>query len=108
VIRLDGLDPMLAWGMGAHTGHTTIAMWQNNELYVCESTVDSAYWPTNGIQCTLYDDWIPLAEKASYNVIHLPLSPEIAAKFNVDAAWKFFCFRERTTIWISQFVHRLD
>lgn len=26
VIRLDGLDPMLAWGMGSTTGHTTVAM----------------------------------------------------------------------------------
>jgi hypothetical protein len=24
VIRLDGLDPMLAWGMGAHTGTTNL------------------------------------------------------------------------------------
>eukprot|EP00339_Tiarina_fusa_P021209 CAMPEP_0117027492 /NCGR_PEP_ID=MMETSP0472-20121206/20089_1 /TAXON_ID=693140 ORGANISM="Tiarina fusus, Strain LIS" /NCGR_SAMPLE_ID=MMETSP0472 /ASSEMBLY_ACC=CAM_ASM_000603 /LENGTH=48 /DNA_ID= /DNA_START= /DNA_END= /DNA_ORIENTATION= len=25
IIRLDGLDPMLAWGMGSTTGHTTVA-----------------------------------------------------------------------------------
>jgi len=32
IIRLDGLDPMLAWAMGAHTGHTTITWWIDNEL----------------------------------------------------------------------------
>jgi hypothetical protein len=29
VIRMDGLDPMLAWGMGATTGHMTVAMWMD-------------------------------------------------------------------------------
>lgn len=37
IIRLDGLDPMLAWAMGSTTGHTTIAMWEDNQLYVMES-----------------------------------------------------------------------
>ena len=35
-------------------GHTTIALRFNGELYICESTTDSAYWPTNGIQKTPY------------------------------------------------------
>jgi hypothetical protein len=39
---------------------------------------------------TPFDEWIDLAEKASYNVIHLPLSPEVAKKFDQDAAYKFF------------------
>eukprot|EP01127_Copromyxa_protea_P013184 TRINITY_DN3520_c0_g1_i2.p1 TRINITY_DN3520_c0_g1~~TRINITY_DN3520_c0_g1_i2.p1 ORF type:complete len:521 (-),score=82.23 TRINITY_DN3520_c0_g1_i2:47-1609(-) len=89
VLRLDGLDPMLAWGMGSHTGHTTIALWVGSELYICESTVNSAYWPYNGIQMTPFDEWMDLAEKASYNVIHLPLSPEVAKKFDEAAAYKF-------------------
>ena len=29
VIRLDGLDPMLAFGMGSHTGHTALALWED-------------------------------------------------------------------------------
>lgn len=68
VMRLDGLDPMLAWAMGSHTGHTTIALWIDGELYVCESTIKSKYWPTNGVQKTPWDQWLDQAEKASYNV----------------------------------------
>jgi len=90
VIRLDGLDPMLAWAMGSHTGHTAITLWIDGELYVCESTVNSPYWPNNGIQKTPWDEWLDLAEKASYNVVHLPLSPAVAKTFNTTAAIQFF------------------
>ncbi|CAK9117729.1 unnamed protein product [Durusdinium trenchii] len=44
VIRMDGLDPMLAFGMGSHTGHTAVALWEEGQLYVAESTVNSSYW----------------------------------------------------------------
>lgn len=37
IIRLDGLDPMLAWGMGSTTGHTTIAHRIDGVLHICES-----------------------------------------------------------------------
>jgi len=90
IIRLDGLDPMLAWGMGSHTGHTAITMWVDNELYVVESTTNSAYWPTNGIQMTQFDKWIQQAESASYNVVHLPLDPVVAKTFNEAKAYAFF------------------
>jgi len=81
---------MLAWAMGSHTGHTTVTLWIDGELYVVESTVNSPYWPTNGVQKTPWDLWITQAEKASYNVIHLPLSLEVASKFNTTAAIEFF------------------
>jgi len=90
IIRLDGLDPMLAWGMGAHTGHTAIAMWIDGVLYVCESTVKSAYWPTNGIQKTPFDQWLQQAYEADFNVVHLPLSAESRANFNATAAIDWF------------------
>jgi len=90
IMRLDGLDPMLAWAMGAHTGHTTITWWIDNELYVLESTISSNYWPTNGVQKTLFDVWIKQAELANYNVVHLPLNPEIAKKLDSKAALEFF------------------
>ena len=36
IMRLDGLDPMIAWAMGSATGHTAMALWRNNEvLFVC-------------------------------------------------------------------------
>eukprot|EP01091_Cochliopodium_minus_P010277 TRINITY_DN2685_c0_g1_i1.p1 TRINITY_DN2685_c0_g1~~TRINITY_DN2685_c0_g1_i1.p1 ORF type:complete len:499 (+),score=112.43 TRINITY_DN2685_c0_g1_i1:11-1507(+) len=90
VIRLDGLDPMLAYGMGSRTGHTTIAMWMEGELYICESTVNSNYWPTNGIQRTPFDQWMKQAMEAHYNVVWLPLSDESASKFDVNGAIDFF------------------
>jgi len=90
VLRLDGLDPMLAWAMGSHTGHTCITIWIDGKLYVAESTVKSQYWPTDGIQITPWETWLDQAEKANYNVVHLPLDPKIAAKFNVNNAIAFF------------------
>ena len=36
IMRLDGLNPMIAYGMGSTTGHTTVALWIENELYVVE------------------------------------------------------------------------
>jgi len=37
IIRLDGLDPMLGWGMGSTTGHTTTALRIDGVLHICES-----------------------------------------------------------------------
>eukprot|EP01097_Dermamoeba_algensis_P000742 TRINITY_DN1261_c0_g1_i7.p1 TRINITY_DN1261_c0_g1~~TRINITY_DN1261_c0_g1_i7.p1 ORF type:complete len:600 (-),score=151.32 TRINITY_DN1261_c0_g1_i7:101-1849(-) len=90
VLRLDGLDPMLAWGMGAGTGHTTVALWIDGALYICESTTKSKYWPTDGIQKTPYQQWIKQAKAASYNVVHLPLSAEARAKFDEKKAVEWF------------------
>jgi len=87
---LDGLDPMLAWAMGSTTGHTAITLWVNGELYVCESTVDSNYWPLNGVQKTPWKQWLKQAEAASFSVVHLPLSPQYRALFNEQAAYEWF------------------
>eukprot|EP00698_Gefionella_okellyi_P018494 TRINITY_DN5548_c0_g1_i1.p1 TRINITY_DN5548_c0_g1~~TRINITY_DN5548_c0_g1_i1.p1 ORF type:complete len:549 (-),score=103.23 TRINITY_DN5548_c0_g1_i1:70-1716(-) len=89
VIRLDGLDPMLAWAMGSATGHTTVAMWIDGELYVCEST-SGWYWPKANIQRTPYRDWLKFAQDASFNVVHLPLRAEVRARFNETAALDWF------------------
>jgi len=91
VIRLDGLDPMLAWAMGgSHTGHTTVAMRaEDGSLHVCESTTKDAYWPTNGIQCTPYATWIKQAINCDYNVVWVPLSQQSKNAFNNTAAWEF-------------------
>jgi len=91
VIRLDGLDPVLAWAMGSVTGHTTIALRNpQGELQVCESTTNSSYWPVDGIQCTPYKQWLQLAKAASYQVTHAPLSEANRAIFNSTAAWNYF------------------
>lgn len=58
IVRLDGLDPMLAFAMGSTTGHVTTALWMGGELYVVESTVKDSYWPVDGIQRTPWDEWL--------------------------------------------------
>lgn len=37
VMRLDGLDPMIMYGTGSHSGHTVMAMRFDGELYIVES-----------------------------------------------------------------------
>jgi len=90
IIRLDGLDPMLAWAMGSTTGHITIAQWMDGELYITESTVTDSYWPTNGIQKTPYETWLKQAAQAGYNVAHIPLNARARARYNDTAAIEFF------------------
>jgi len=91
IIRLDGLDPMLAWAMGSSTGHTTVALRdEQGDLYVVESNAKGAYWPVNGIQKTPYATWIQQAQNADYNYLWAPLSPSLRATFNETAAWEYF------------------
>jgi len=91
IIRLDGLDPMLAWAMGTSTGHTTVALrTPEGDLFICESTTKDSYWPVNGIQCTNYRQWLIQAQAADYNVVWSPLTDEARAQFDANAAWDFF------------------
>ena len=34
IMRLDGLDPMIAFAMGAATGHTAIALWKEKDVCI--------------------------------------------------------------------------
>eukprot|EP01147_Barroeca_monosierra_P011099 gene11099-3165_t len=87
ILRLDGLDPMLGWAMGAHTGHTAIALRFDGKLYICESTASSSYWSVDGIQKTPYQTWIKQAQEASYNVVHLPLSKDSRSRRGAMSTW---------------------
>ena len=93
IVRLDGVDPLLAWAMGSTTGHTTVALWKRGKtaaqdaLFVCESTATSAYWAKNGVQCTPYEQWLLLADAAGYNVVLLPLSDHASAAFDEALVW---------------------
>jgi hypothetical protein len=89
VMRLDGLEPFMAWGMGSTTGHSAVALWHEGELWICESTSSSSYWPVNGVQKELYRDWIEHTNATSHNIIHLPLSPKYRAIFNETTAWEY-------------------
>jgi hypothetical protein len=90
ITRMDGLDPMICWGMGGTTGHTTTALWVGDELNVCESTVNDDYWPTNGVQCTPWNTWIEQCRNASFNLVHVPLSPQYRDMYNATAAYEYF------------------
>jgi len=90
VIRLDGLDTMLAWAMGSTTSHTAIALRENGVLYVAESTTDSPYWPVNGIQRTPWKRWLELSRNASESIVWAPLTAAMRAKFNETAAVAHF------------------
>jgi len=67
------------YGTGGHTDHTAVALWNEGELYVCESVL-----PT--VICTPYDDWFSFGENSTRSVSWLRLSPELLAKFNETAA----------------------
>jgi len=97
ILRLDGLDPLIMWGTGGHTGHTAVALWFGDDLYVCESTdtmnpnSSFAYWPPPyGIIRTPWDQWMQQAQNASYLVALLPLDPKYSAQFNEDKAVQWF------------------
>ena len=98
VLKLDGLDPLIAWGTGGRTGHTVVAVWDHRtspaELYVCESTDKSptgVYWPPPyGVIRTPWERWLFLAGKAGYSVDLLPLSPVSVAEFDEDEFWSWF------------------
>jgi len=92
-MRLDGLDPIIMYGTGSHIGHSTMALRFDGELYVVESQ-DVWYWPTAGLQRTIWADWIKQAEEVDFHVSWLPLSPEIAEKFDEKAAQEFFFMTE--------------
>lgn len=86
ILRLDGLDPMLAWAMGSTTGHVTAALRIDGELYVVESTTKDSYWPTNGIQATPYREWLQLVRRcrvpracSPHTAAH---SPPVACRLN--------------------------
>mmetsp|Transcript_28594 Transcript_28594/g.27589 ORF Transcript_28594/g.27589 Transcript_28594/m.27589 type:complete len:156 (-) Transcript_28594:33-500(-) len=77
------------YGTGSYSGHTTMALRFDGELYVVESQ-DGWYWPIHGIQRNKFSDWIEMARNADFHVSHLPLKPEMRAKFDEKAAIDFF------------------
>jgi len=77
------------YGTGSHAGHSTMALRFEGELYVVESQ-DAWYWPVQKIQRNKFSDWIQYAANADFHVVHMPLSPAAKAKFDVEAANKFF------------------
>lgn len=93
ITRLDGLDEIIMYGSGSHVGHSTVAFWSDidgeMDLYVLESQA-GWYWPRDGIQMNKFDQWIQWADDASFNIVVLPLKPEVRAAFNSTSAFEWF------------------
>ena len=93
ITRLDGLDEIIMYGSGSRVGHSTMALWieedGKRELYIVESQ-DGWYWPVGGFQKNKFSQWMEWAENASFNIAVLPLKPEVRAKFNETAAYEWF------------------
>lgn len=89
IMRLDGLDPMIMYGTGSHSGHSVMALRFDGELYIVESQ-DAWYWPTHRIQRNKFSEWINYAQRADFHVSLMPLSDEKRSQFNETAAQEFF------------------
>lgn len=90
-MRLDGLDPLIMYGTGSHSGHTVTALRDDSDgrLYIVESQ-SGWYWPTDRIQRTLFADWMDYADAADFHVTWMPLSAESRTKFDSAKAWEWF------------------
>lgn len=93
--KLDGLDPMIMFGTMGRTGHSALAVWRNDDLYVLESTdanpFGKVYWPPPyGIRLTQWDEWVTLAQAADYHVGLLQMTSTYTAAFNETAFWNWF------------------
>eukprot|EP01105_Mastigella_eilhardi_P022512 TRINITY_DN5546_c0_g1_i1.p1 TRINITY_DN5546_c0_g1~~TRINITY_DN5546_c0_g1_i1.p1 ORF type:complete len:461 (+),score=129.35 TRINITY_DN5546_c0_g1_i1:171-1553(+) len=88
---LNGLDELQLWVSGGASGHTCIAMRADNgTLYVCEN-LEEPTWPTAGVQCNPFDDWVQLMqEKGNAMAVFTPLAPELRARLNIDEMWDTF------------------
>lgn len=89
ITRFDGIDQIIQLGSGSRIGHSTMALWEGDELYVIESQ-EALYWPTHGIQRTKWEDWLHAADNADFNVILVPLNDKYRALFDEKKAWEFF------------------
>lgn len=93
ILRLDGLDPLISWGTMSYLGHTATILEIDGVMYVVESQEKSNYWPKDFIQKTELKEWFSLAEKADYNVIHIPLKDELSNKLHVNLDKVQYWFR---------------
>lgn len=88
ISRFDGLDNVIHLGTGSRVGHSTMALWRGDVLYICESQ-DAEYFPRKGIQCNEFDQWVVWAEEADFNISILPLKEEMKEVFDEDKTWEF-------------------
>lgn len=87
--RLDGISTMIMYGTGSRVSHVGLALTIGDDLYILENQ-SGPHWKKNGIQKTLFTDWIYLAKEASYSVIVIPLKEEVRQQLNETAAYEEF------------------
>lgn len=97
VSRLDGLDTLIMFGTGGVTGHSvTVVKDPTDGVTYCVESTDKtpfgkAYWPPPyGVIRTPFDQWVEQARNASFGVALLPISAELAPKFNESRFWSWF------------------
>ncbi len=44
ITRFDFIDQIIQVGTQSRIGHTAIALWEGDQLYICESQM-ALYWP---------------------------------------------------------------
>jgi hypothetical protein len=104
IVRLDGLDEIIMWGTGSHSGHSVVVLTLDGEKYVVESQ-DGWYWPRQDIQRTPWKKWMEYAENADFNAAILPLKDEYREKFNQPAAEAWFKWMEGYPYGYHNFVY---
>lgn len=87
-LRADGINSMIIYGTGSRVGHTCMTLWFDDELYVLESVDGIA--DMHGVNRTRWDEWIKVNADIHKSVVHLPLRPDLSAKFNSTKAKEFF------------------
>lgn len=95
ILRLDGLDPLIMWGVDGRTGHSAIAVHRDGVLHICESTDKNPFGPVYfpppyGLICHTWDEWMPLAHAAGFAVSVLPIADQFSNGFSEDAFWAWF------------------
>ncbi len=94
----------LLYVVGSPTGHTAVVLRMDGAVYVVESTTDSSFWPTNGIQKTPYKQWVQQVRAAGSSVVWAPLGAEARARFNEAAAVQYFKSLEGVDYGYSNFL----
>jgi len=87
ILRFDGLAGLEDWGTGARTDHIAMAFrWSNGTLMVVESTDTTAYWTAPNIQMHTWEEWLPLAHAADFNIMLLAPNDEVLDNFDTAKA----------------------
>ena len=89
ITRFDGLDQIIEYGAGSHSGHSVVAGWVDGELYIFESQA-AWYWPRKNIQSNPWKTWVEWANNAGFHVTWLPLKKEYRDQFDMNGAFEWF------------------